>query len=164
MIPPLPLVKTVKLSIHRSLHFPRKNNNLKTNQEAYQINIDYSQRLAIVEMSSRFDTVLISVPQPLLVSGTLTKLYWYLAALLNEEIDLLFYKVWKLAAPLTALHSTFVCPGTPVGNHWSRYLQMDSIVNQFWAEQDKSSSLTFEWNWGGNEMKKSWTDNFFEMK
>ena len=37
---------------------------------------------------------------------------------LNEEIELLFYEMWNLAAPIATSHRTLVCHGTPVGNHF----------------------------------------------
>jgi len=36
-----------------------------------------------------------------------------------------------LAAPLTPLHGTLVCRGTPVGNHWVKaLLEVDGYYNQ----------------------------------
>ena len=50
--------------------------------------------------------------QPFLSRGTLTWLYQYLVAPIIEELELLFYKLRNLAAPLAALH------GTPVRIHF----------------------------------------------
>ena len=65
-------------------------------------------------------------------------IFWFTAPLLSNvhlagpldfQIGMKIKELYLLAAPLAPANGTLMCRGTPVGKHWSVYVEIDGLTS-----------------------------------